>query len=146
MISVLIVRLESTEQGTFGKLHVFNGDKHILELFTGELPWRENKRGVSCIPNGTYQCTPYKSNKYPNHYKVQNVLGREAILIHEGNLCGDVQKGYLTNVQGCILLGTALGTINNQKAVLSSRKAMSKFRDVIGQNRFTLKVCDVRNS
>lgn len=140
MIHVVLKRSIFSDQGTFGHLTVYVYDQPVLNLFTGELPWRDNKTGISCIPEATYECAPYSSRKYPNHYQVKNVPNRVAILIHEGNFCGDRSKNYLTNVQGCILLGTALGTIKGQKAVLSSKIALDKFRKVVGKNSFSLEI------
>lgn len=138
---LLLLRKKQSAQGTFGTLHVFDEDwRSSLILSTGELPWHSNNVGISCIPPGKYIVTPYKSAKYPNHYKVNNVKGREAILIHEGNFCGDKELGYKTNVQGCILVGTSLGVIQGQQAVLSSRLAMMKLREVLQGASWTLEV------
>ncbi len=42
----------STDQGTFGQLVLDDGATFCI----GELPWRGNQHGVSCIPAGTYLC------------------------------------------------------------------------------------------
>lgn len=140
MHKALLLRQRTSDEGTFGTLRVYNGRALLFTCFTGELPERENLPNRSHIPDGIYTCQPWRSPKYPNHYHVVGVEGREGILIHQGNFCGDVERGLLSNVQGCILVGRQLGTIQGQQAVLSSRMAMSDLRAVIGSNCFTLEI------
>ena len=49
--------------GTNGALFV-NGR---FICFTIELPWRENRRNVSCIPEGRYELQPRISKKFGNY-------------------------------------------------------------------------------
>lgn len=140
MCRVLLLRQSTSDQGTFGYLVAQKDGAAPLQLFTGELPWRDNYTRISCIPSGSYKCQPWHSVKYPNNYNVMNVPGRSAILFHSGNFSGARDKGYLTNVEGCILVGRCLGTIKGQKAVLSSRPAMDALRDYIGENFFDLEI------
>lgn len=140
MKQAILLRQAESDEGTFGTLRVYEGGALLYSCFTGELPNRDNQQSMSCIPIGRYTCQPWHSKKYPNHYNVMRVPGREAILIHEGNFCGDRAKGYKRNVAGCILVGRALGTIQSQKAVLSSRLAMNDLRDVLGENLFSLEI------
>lgn len=146
MKKALLIRKSESSQGTFGTLQVSEDGALLYTCFTGELPNRGNAPQVSCIPVGTYTCAPWHSKKYPNHYTVTKVPGRSAILIHHGNFCGDTREGYLSNVQGCILVGRALGSISGQKAVLSSKLAMSDLRNAIGEESFSLEIrCDYGN-
>lgn len=140
MHKALLLRQSTSDEGTFGTLRVYQGGALLFSCFTGELPDRDNRPCRSCIPVGTYQVVPYSSRKYPNHFHVLGVPGRSAILIHQGNFCGDVEKGLLTNVQGCILVGRQLGSIQGQQAVLSSRLAMNDLRDILGKSPFTLEI------
>lgn len=140
MKQAILLRQAESDEGTFGTLKVYEGGALLYSCFTGELPDRDNQQNMSCIPLGRYTCQPWHSKKFPNHYNVMRVPGREAILIHEGNFCGDKTKGYKRNVAGCILVGRALGTIQGQKAVLSSRLAMNDLRDVLGENLFSLEI------
>lgn len=140
MCKVLLLRQSTSDQGTFGILVAQRDGAAPLQLYTGELPWRENRAQISCIPAGTYTCQPWHSRKYPNHYNVIDVPGRSAILFHSGNFSGARDKGFLTNVEGCILVGKARGTINGQQAVLSSKLAMDALRRYIGENRFSLEI------
>jgi hypothetical protein len=133
MDTLTLTRGQSTDQGTPGLL-TCDG----LSLFTLELPWRDNTPQTSCIPAGRYLCRPYSSTKYPGVYEVTGVPGRSAILIHTGNFAGDVSKGYKSDVQGCILVGLARGSLDGQKNVLSSRLAMDRLQAAVGRNSFEL--------
>lgn len=102
---------------------VYLGDRVLGSIYdpragliakTLELPWRNNQRSVSCIPEGEYKVTlsPPVLKDDPNteidesggrhprpysHYIVHGVKGRSGILIH---------KGYNPSwSQGCILVG-----------------------------------------
>lgn len=139
-LKAVLTREESADTGTFGTLVVFMGDARLYTCHTGELPWRDNEAGVSCIPEGEYSCCHYSSEKYPDNYLVRDVPGRDAILIHTGNFCGDRSQGYKSDVEGCILVGEELGVLDGQKAILKSRAAMADLRDAVGKDAFTLVV------
>lgn len=133
MKTVTITPIESSEQGTFGKL-VTEG----FSCFTGELPWRNNQRQVSCIPEGEYVCTVVASPKFGRVYGVQGVVGRSHILIHGGNLVGDVNAGLRAHSNGCILLGKYLGVVDGQKAVLLSKPTVRSFMEAMAGQPFKL--------
>ena len=140
MKEAVLVRQDESDEGTFGALKVYEGGALLYTCFTGELPNRGNRPNVSCIPTGRYGCQPWHSRKYPRNYNVMSVPDRSAILIHAGNFCGDRSLGYKTNVEGCILVGRALGTIQGQKAVLSSKLAMNDLWNLIGEATFLLQI------
>ncbi len=128
------------EQGTFGRLLFGDNTLHTIEL-----PWRENQRRVSCIPTGVYQCALVNSPRFGRVYEVRNVPGRDHILIHASNLAGDVNKGWVTQLHGCIAPCERLGAIKipdgrMQKAGLVSRPALRKLMDWAGGKNFTLEV------
>lgn len=87
---------------------------------TLEEPWKENKRQISCIPEGTYVCKPHSGNKFQNVWEVTNVPNRSAVLIHAGNTTDDIE--------GCILVGMEHGILNHKEAVIRSREALLKIR------------------
>lgn len=60
-----------------------------------ELPWRNNKRGISCIPEGRYQLIRRKHPKHGLQLALSIVPKREGILIHPANFA-------LRELQGCI--------------------------------------------
>lgn len=134
--SATLVRQPSTDQGTFGVLTTDRGDR----FHTGELPWRDNKAYISCVPVGTYLCTTIDS---PNHglvYVLHDVPGRSGCEIHVGNWCGDKSKGYKSDVLGCILLGTDVGNLAGQRAVLHSGKALELFLAAMNGEDFELTI------
>lgn len=136
-------RIETSEQGTFGKLYI-DGN---FQCCTGELPRyagdadTENEKGTDCIPAGTYRCAVRYSNKFGGlMYEVHNVPGRDAILIHKGNYCGDKSKGYKSDVLGCIILGERFGEDGGQKIVSASKVAYDKFRALMNDEPFNLTI------
>lgn len=136
MDDVKLIRTEhDKQQGTFGII-VF-GSQY---LYTGELPWRQNKPNISRIPQGKYVVRVRNSPKYGQVYHITDVRGRSYILFHQGNFCGDRSLGFRTNVQGCILLGRRRGKLYGQKAVLSSRPARRAFELAMGMQPFNLEI------
>lgn len=106
----------SSDKGTFGILS-HKGEPIAL---TCEMPWKDNKRAVSCIPKGEYSCVTRVSPKYKKHWHLTNVSGRSFILIHQGNT--------ILDIKGCILVGDLFGTVRGLPAVLNSVKTMNKLR------------------
>lgn len=117
-----------------------NPDRGIFVCHSLELPWKENKRNVSCIPPGNYLCSAYHSPKFGQRYLVRNVPDRDGILIHAGNMAGDEAEGLKSDVEGCILLGMSIGTLGTQRAVLSSKVALERFEGFFGFEDFQLNV------
>jgi hypothetical protein len=133
-------RLQSGDEGTFGIIQF--EDKVFV---TGELPWRDNEVGLSCIPTGTYRCEYTFSPRFNKKtYCLMDVPGREAIRIHAGNFCGDRQKGYASNVDGCILIGHVLGNLHRQMAVLDSKKGLKAFEELLEHREFYLEIIDAK--
>lgn len=128
-LELTLTRSHTGPGGTFGRLTGAG-----LSLHTLELPWRDNRTGVSCIPTGVYRGAHHSSAAYPDHYRLLNVQGREGILIHAGNTVKDTQ--------GCILVGLRAGRLDGQPAVLRSKEAMKLLRAKLGRRAFTLGVID----
>jgi len=136
--NVKLFRLSTNDEGTLGVI-VFDNQY----LYTGEPPWRDNRRNESCIPAGVYTVFLHYSKKYGNVFIATGVPGRSYILFHHGNFFGDRAGGYRTNTQGCILLGCKRGKLFNQQAVLSSRTARARFERVMKLEPFKLEIYDV---
>lgn len=137
---VTIHRVRTGDSGTFGRL---TGPE--FSCYTGELPWRNNMRGISCIPEGEYLCHERRSPKFGRVYEVTGIPGRALVLIHSGNFCGDTSKGFQSHVEGCVLLGRVFGRLSNkygkmQEAVCASLPAVSAFNALMGFEDFTLRV------
>jgi hypothetical protein len=112
-------RVSSTDKGTFGVL--LNND--IPLCLTCEDPWNKNKRNVSCIPAGTYTFKKRFSVKYKNHWILDNVPGRDLILIHAGNTINDTS--------GCILVGRSFSQLGKLPSVMQSQEAMQLLRETL---------------
>lgn len=135
MTRVTLERIESTDQGTFGRLYL-DGNTY----FTGELPWRDNKSDVSCIPVGIFQCVWTYSVRFKRFmYLVQNST-RVGVRFHPANLMGDKEKKFMAQLNGCIALGEKLGTIEKQKALLVSAPAIRKFETLMNKLPFELEI------
>jgi hypothetical protein len=137
-----LLRGPSTDQGTPGALLRPDGSRIAYSL---ELPWRGNRRCRSSVPPGLppageYLCRMRRSPKFGPVYEVLGVPGRSNILIHAANVAGDVEKGFATDLLGCIALGTYLGTKEGQLAVLVSRPAVSAFQREMGGDDFLLEI------
>lgn len=137
MLHLTLTRTSTSDAGTFGTLR---GEG--LNLYTAELPWRDNMPRISCIPAGRYLCRPYSSTRFHDVYELVDVPGRTAILIHSGNHAGDTAKGLRSDVQGCILVGLSRGILDGQEAVLNSRAAMQALRAAVGGDAFELIIND----
>jgi hypothetical protein len=81
-----------------------NGELYInaaMECYTIELPWADNRRNVSCIPEGTYVLEKRYSKKHGWHLHVTGVKDRNLVLVHPAN---DAKK----ELRGCIAPVTQL--------------------------------------
>lgn len=76
-----------------------------FQCFTLELPWKENERGVSCIPKGKYQAFKRQSPKNGSVVELLNVSQRSNIQIHAGN--------YTRQIEGCILVGASVAFLDS---------------------------------
>jgi hypothetical protein len=114
---------------TLGGLFIIEGDKRLFECKTIELPWRQNGRNTSCIPEGTYNVTRYDSETKGVCFHILDVPGRDAILIHKGNYA----YGPHTDTKGCILVGKAFSDINNdgQYDVINSTETLNKLLKIL---------------
>jgi hypothetical protein len=126
-IELYIHRLRRSDQGTEGRLSAPGLQFYCPCL---ELPWRDNRTCVSCIPPGTYPVAWRESRRW-KAFHIRNVPGRSYILIHSGNYAGDVAKGWKTHVQGCVLLGSKFGCLNGQRAILASRPMVRRFNSIM---------------
>ncbi len=135
-MNVILTRILSTDQGTIG-LFVHEDGTSFYSL---ELPWRNNDHGISCIPVGTYVCHWIHSPKHGECYQVMDVQGRDMIEIHSANFAGDTSKGFATQLLGCIALGTSIGILDKQLAVLNSKGAIAAFEKKQAEQDFQLTI------
>lgn len=138
----VLTRHPQLSDRTTGEMDVYGMDGSVRTIRTLELAHVDKDgdgitdRGVSRIPAGTYSVVPHDSRKYPGVWRVENVEGRTAILLHAGN--------YPRHTHGCILLGLAHKDIDGDGVadLSASRKAVELLRTLIPSRRFTLVVRD----
>src|SRR5688500_13941630 len=109
------------DKQTEGNLTVYDDhDKPVFVCKTLELPWRDNQKMVSCIPEGEYLVSKRAAHplrKY-EHFILHNVPNRSYILIHSGN--------YVWHVLGCLIVGDSHTDINKDglKDVTNSKATL----------------------
>jgi hypothetical protein len=113
---VLVLNRTYFPEGTQGTLE-WNG---TLVCYTIELPWLQNQRRISCIPEGEYVLQKRFSPKLKWHIHLQNIPGRDVTLIHPAN---DAKKELL----GCIAsvtIQTGIGKGSGSRIALEQLKAL----------------------
>lgn len=149
MNTVVLQRLETSDQGTFGEMTLPNG----VKLMSLELPWRDvngdgrDDASYSCVRAGTYDVGLELSPRFKQYlYRLSDaqVAPRKGVLIHGGNWAGDVKKGLRSSVEGCILVGKRRGTICGQQAVLDSQLALAKLHLALERKPFRLEIHPVK--
>jgi hypothetical protein len=121
MQRAVLWRGPSTDQGTVGALRF--GPHRCYSL---ELPWRDNVPRISAIPPGDYSVLWVRSPSKGWCYALANVPGRSGILIHSANLAGDVERGWQTQLLGCIAPALRLGAMKNRRGVMQLAGLVSK--------------------
>ena len=113
----IVLEREYFSSGTNGILS-YNGDEICKTI---ELPWLENQRRISCIPEGTYVIRKRYSQKFKWHLKIVAVKNRDLILFHPAN-------DALKELNGCIAPVT---TLTGEGKGIQSRVAFERLKDVI---------------
>ena len=125
-MKILIERIDYGDKQTIGRLYLLNRHDEVVEQFWSlELPWKDNKKRVSCIPEGEYIGKRNESVKHGDSIWIQDVPNRSEILIHKGN--------YYTDILGCILIGSDLMDINKDGLldVVNSRNSIYKLMKAV---------------
>lgn len=144
MKRLVLQREPSTDEGTFS-VGTFDGD---LQWQFIELPWRDNKPNLSCVPAGLYTARIVQSAHFGRAvYLIENVPGRDAIEMHNGNFAGDITKGFQSDLRGCCSPGGKRDYLINkygipQKAVLDSRLALDQIIEATGGEPIEIEFID----
>ena len=117
MKNIRLLRIAYLPDVTLGVLF----DENLPFALTLERCWLDNKKSISCIPNGTYICQRVVSPKFGNTFEVQDVPDRSHILFHKGNIAEDSR--------GCIIIGEQFEPVNGKPGVLASAKGFNEFLD-----------------
>ena len=126
MKEVHLIRSRHQFTQTLGNLFVIENNEVLFSCKTLELPYRDNERSISSIPEGKYFLKYEYSPKFKRHlWSVKNVPDRSGIRIHVGN--------YHTQINGCILLGKNFIDINNDGVldITESSKTINKFHKIM---------------
>lgn len=134
MKKLILIRDNKTPNVTFGTLYVVeqtegeSGEfiKKIAEFESLELPWKDNKRNISCIPAGTYSAYKWISPTHGKCIRLSGVPGRTNILIHPGN--------RVSETRGCIFPGKDLGYFDGETGVIFSRAALNEILKLLPDN------------
>jgi hypothetical protein len=116
--TITLTRHEYGEQGTRGRLVLPDG----WECLTIELPWRGNRVGKSCVPEGVYDLALRRSGvverttngDYLEGWEVTGVPGRTYIMVHVANVPSELA--------GCIAVGQRPSTMWGLPAVSNSQR------------------------
>ena len=132
MIKGYLTRLIDDGNQTLGVLTLFDGLDKIFECKTLELPWKDNKTNVSCVPKSVYKVLHRTSEKYKKHFILQDVRNRRYILIHQGN--------FNTDTRGCILVGSSFGQVNGDSLldITSSKRTLNELLEATEGNGLEL--------
>ena len=134
--SISIVRQKSTIHGTPGTLKTNAG----FTCSTLELPWEDNKSGISCIIADVRVGALWESpSLYRLVVRLDDAHGRKDCLIHNANWGGE-GDGDVTQIHGCTAVGEGYGQLQNSKgnmqfAVLNSGHTLSALILHIQQNK-----------
>ena len=134
MKTVNLFRIKQDDIQTLGVLTCVD-NKEIFVCRTLELPWKDNKSEISCIPDGDYNCTWNLSPAFGfDTYLVQGVPDRLGIRIHSAN--------YFSQLKGCIALGDSHKDINldGNLDVIHSGATVDYFNELMGHEDFLLKI------
>jgi hypothetical protein len=102
MVKTLHIDTWCRDECTIGELSL-----GLFRCLTLELPWKDNKQYVSCIPSGEYEAKLYQSYKHGAVVLLEGVPGRTFIEIHAGN--------YTSQIEGCILVGDSIKYLNRDR-------------------------------
>lgn len=146
----VLTRTKTGDEGTQGKLVITDDGKEIFSCDTLELPWRNNKTDISCVMDGYY---PLIASFSPKHqaslYHLKDVPGRQYVEIHSANLAGDIEKGYVSQLLGCLAPGRGFTTFpggqkpagpKDQVGILNSRATLAELHAKTGMKPFNLSI------
>lgn len=125
----IVRQLNTRKDCTLGALSIPSKDFTCKTL---ELPWLDNQRSISCIPEGKYLA--YKRNKSTGTViELIGVPNRSYIQIHSGN--------YTRQIEGCILPGVAHIDIDGDGIpdVTSSKATLKKILSLV-PNEFYVEI------
>jgi len=131
-----LIRLESSPEVTLGVL-LLDGRVFCQTL---ELPWKNNAKSISCIPEGNYVCKRVDSPKFGNTFEIQNVPDRDDVLLHQGN--------FVRDSRGCIIVGGGFNVTTTPTSITggTSRTTFKLLLNVTRNiDEFNFKIVNIYN-
>lgn len=117
--TVRLIRLEESQQGTFGSLVICS---QVFCVTLEPFDWL-NEENVSSIPAQQYQCMKIHSPHFGETFEVIDVPNRTNVLFHAGNV--------IKNTEGCIILGQYWGKLHGDRAVRNSGGTFREFKRIM---------------
>ncbi|PQL95196.1 DUF5675 family protein [Apibacter adventoris] len=133
-MKAILTRRKFDKVQTLGDLALYNDSEiKIFQCKTLELPWKNNRKSISCIPVGIYEAVPRTTPQRGKHYHIVPTEPRQWILIHAGN--------FYTDIKGCILIGDSYSDINKDGYldILNSRITLKKLIELAPKG-FTIEI------
>lgn len=127
-MKVVVNRLVSSCDSTLGVWTVHDGLDLIYACKSLELPWKDNKTNISCIPCGTYLVNSRYSLAHKTHFILEGVEGRDYILAHVAN--------YIRELRGCIAVGRVHSDIDmdGKLDVTNSRDTLDELIEILPES------------
>lgn len=94
---------------TMSSVYALNGEELLYRCKALELPWLNNQRNVSCVPEGEYWTIKEISPTRGKIFRLLYVHGRSGILFQKGNFVA----GYVKDSEGCVLPGLYFTDLND---------------------------------
>ena len=140
------IRRTYKEKQTEGRLYVYNERNGVgYSCDTLELPWMDNQKRISCIPEGEYDVIKHVSPKFGECFWILNVPERSEILLHDKvNFVGSKNpRTKKSDILGCVIPYETSMDIDGDGvrdiAPKSSTVAMQKLLKIL-PNKFKLKI------
>jgi hypothetical protein len=148
-MKLLIRRIKNykySDKQTIGNAYYFSENNGVgYTCRTLELPWKDNEKRISCIPDGEYEVIKHTSPKFGECFWIQDVPDRSEILIHDKvNFVGSINpRTGRSDLLGCIAPFESSMDIDGDGildiAPKSSTVAMKKLLEML-PDKFTLKI------
>lgn len=123
-------KYEENKDQSLGTFAVFDENKKILfKCESIERGWQDNKRMISCVPEGEYPIVLEYSDRFKKDlWELKDVPNRSECKIHSAN--------YARQLNGCIALGESRVDIDGDgnKDVTNSIKTVNKFNEIMGND------------
>lgn len=132
----LVAIRSNNDRQTLGNMLAIDDTDIVFQCKTLELPWKQNQRKVSCIPDGEYEVVRHESPKFGACFWVKDVPSRDSILIHPAN--------YVSDLLGCIGVGQAHTDINKDglRDLTNSKKTMETLLKLM-PSKFKLEIITI---